>query len=114
LADAIPYLADVIPLSPDDIPRLTDVIPLTIDVIPDLTDIIPRLTGSILDLSDVIPQLLASTILWLCACAGSVGAMAKAEIVEIALRLTCVVNWLNSADGGICSAIEIIDKVTVR
>jgi hypothetical protein len=40
--------------------------------------------------------------------------MAKAESVEMELKLTCAVKWLNLAAGGICSAIWIIDKMTVR
>jgi hypothetical protein len=107
LTDAIPRFPDAIPHSPDVIPDLTDAIPHLTDVIPLSTDGIPRSP-------DVIPQLLECSALWLCACAGSMGAMAKVESDEMGLKLTCVEKWLNSAAGGICSAIESIYKMTAR
>lgn len=114
MTDAIPHSPDVIPHSPDAIPRLTDVIPRLTDVIPDLTDAIPLSTDGIPRSPDVIPQLLECSALWLCACTGSVGALTKAESDEMELKLTCAVNCLNSAAGGISGAIEIIDKMTAR
>lgn len=107
IIDVIVNLTDAIVRSTDVIVNLSDVIVRLIDAIVYLSDVIVRLT-------DVIPQLFECSVLWLCACAGSMGAMAKAESVEMELKLTCVGNCLKMAVDGMCSAIEIIDEMNVR
>ena len=114
MMNVVVSLTDVIVRSAGVIVRLIDIIVYLTDVIVSLSDAIVRLTVAIVRLSDVIVQLMDCSVLWLCARAGSVGAMAKVESDEMGLKLTCVEKWLNSAAGGMCGAIESIDKMTVR